>query len=263
MHAPLPRWPELRAPAAWRCIEFISDLHLQASEPQTHAAWQDYLKRSSADAIFILGDLFEVWVGDDMALGPQALPFEADCVETLRQAAARRPVYLMHGNRDFLIGSALFSATGVQALSDPTLLVLGEARYLLSHGDALCLSDLAYQQFRATVRAPDWQTQFMAQSLDQRLATGRAARAASMANHRNHAPDAMYEPDTGLVQRWLAAADARALIHGHTHRPADHALDYGRWRVVLSDWDLGASPARAEVLRLTLDGWQRLALDAI
>ncbi len=120
-------------------MECIADLHLQASEPATLAAWQRYLKSSPASAILILGDLFESWVGDDAL--QEAGSFEAQCAATLHAASQQRPIYFMVGNRDFLAGTAFLPASGMQGLADPTLLVWGPQRILLSHGDALCLDD--------------------------------------------------------------------------------------------------------------------------
>jgi len=129
---------EIVAPAGWRTVDLISDLHLEASDAETFGAWQGYLETTPADAIFILGDLFEVWIGDDAA----ALPgFESRCAEVLRAATARRPIYFMHGNRDFLVGDAFAAQCGLTLLDDPTVLALHDKRWLLSHGDALCLEE--------------------------------------------------------------------------------------------------------------------------
>src|SRR5687768_9084037 len=123
---------ELVAPAAWHTVDLLSDLHLQASDAATFDAWRGYLQTTPADAIFILGDLFEVWVGDDAAAEPG---FEAQCAELLRTAAEHRPVFFMHGNRDFLVGAAFAAQCKLTLLDDPTVLVLHGRRWLLSHGD--------------------------------------------------------------------------------------------------------------------------------
>ncbi|MDO8264066.1 MAG: UDP-2,3-diacylglucosamine diphosphatase, partial [Gallionella sp.] len=137
-------WPVLQAPSSWRHVDFISDLHLQASETATVQAWQDYMQSTRADAVFILGDLFEVWVGDDViggALDPDQAPgFEARCAQILQAASRRLAIYFMHGNRDFLLGPAFASASGMTLLNDPTVLDFAGQRWLLSHGDALCLA---------------------------------------------------------------------------------------------------------------------------
>lgn len=244
-------FPELHAGAHWACIEFISDLHLHPEEPATFGAWKRYLDGSTADAIFILGDLFEVWVGDDAAIAGTAAPsFEAECADLLRRAAARRPVYFVHGNRDFLVGEALFAQTAVRPLADPTVLCFVGERYLLSHGDALCLSDVDYQAFRKEVRSQAWQQAFLSHPLSERRAMARDIRAQSEARKRILPVDEWHDLDTALVRAWLQFAQASTLIHGHTHQPALHDLGDHRYRIVLSDWDLGAQPPRAQVLQL-------------
>ncbi|MDP1656851.1 MAG: UDP-2,3-diacylglucosamine diphosphatase [Hylemonella sp.] len=247
-----PRIAELTAPAAWQVVDFISDLHLQASEPATVQAWAHYMAHTRADAVFILGDLFEVWVGDD---GPASTDvesrFEAHCVHLLHTTAQRRAVFLMHGNRDFLLGDAFAQAAGLHLLADPTVLTFGAQRWLLSHGDALCLDDTDYLQFRAQVRSPEWQQAFLAKPLSERRAIARGLRTESEARKRSGAVYA--DVDATAAAGWLHAAQARELIHGHTHKPADHAFGDGLRRRVLSDWDAAATPPRAEVLRLQLD----------
>src|SRR5512145_829907 len=126
MNPTTPRIAELTAPAAWRVVDFISDLHLQAGEPATVQAWAHYMAHTRADAVFILGDLFEVWVGDDgPASSDDEARFEARCVHTLNTTAQRRAVFFMHGNRDFLLGNAFALACGLRLLADPTVLVFG------------------------------------------------------------------------------------------------------------------------------------------
>jgi UDP-2,3-diacylglucosamine hydrolase len=250
----LPHMTELQAPPGWRSIEFISDLHLQAQALSTFDAWRHYMGSTAADAVFILGDLFEVWVGDDLAQQPG---FAADCAAVLQAAAQRVPVFLMHGNRDFLVGDGLLRSCGAVLLDDPTVLSFAGTRWLLTHGDALCLDDTAYMRFRAQVRSPQWQREFLAQPLEQRLAIGRELRAQSEA--RKNAQQQYANVDEDMVRAWLDAADAQVMIHGHTHLPADHDLGGGRQRIVLSDWDLAAHPPRQEVLRIGGAGAQRIA----
>ena len=257
-----------RAPAHWQAVDFISDLHLQAAEPATFERWRAFMQRpmgAHADALVILGDFFEVWPGDDLLTAGPATPgalFVQTCAELLRTHSVQRPVYFMHGNRDFLLGAAAESACGMTALSDPTLLDIFDRRYLLSHGDALCLDDTDYLAFRAQVRTQDWQAAFLAQPLSVRLDVTRSLREQSEAKKTASGSDPAVwaDVDTQAARRWLQSAQATTLIHGHTHRPRDHDLGQGLQRVVLSDWDAGAHPARAEVLRLTALGLQRLPM---
>ena len=246
--AAVPPWPVLLAPTHWRQIDFISDLHLQASEPATFQAWQHTLQTTSADALFILGDLFEVWVGDDVAPTLETSSFEAQCGRVLQATAQRLPVFFMHGNRDFLLGPAFARACGMTLLADPTVLSLGNERYLLSHGDALCLDDTDYLQFRNQVRSAGWQEAFLSQPLAQRQAIARDLRAQSESRKRSGV--AYADVDAQAARDWLQTANASTLIHGHTHRPADHDLGEGLRRIVLSDWDAGAQPPRQQVLSL-------------
>ncbi len=244
------------ARAHWRSVDFISDLHLHAGDLQTVQAWQDYLCNTTAQALFILGDLFDVWVGDDVLTsdGDKATSdqgFESRCAHALQRAGAHLDLFFLCGNRDFLLGNTCLQACAMQGLDDPCLLQLGGQRWLLSHGDALCLDDLDYQQFRGLVRSPSWQAQFLAQPLAERQETARRLRAQSEQHKRaNPAPSVV---DARATQQWLSDANATTLIHGHTHQPADHDLAQGLRRIVLSDWDLGATPQRAQVLRLSLD----------
>ena len=247
--------PELIAAPTWRAIDFISDLHLQASEAATFNVWQQYMQSTPADAVFILGDLFEVWVGDDAA---QSSSFESQCADVIRQTAAHVPVFFMHGNRDFLVGSALMGLCHTRLLNDPTVLIFAGQRWLLSHGDALCIDDLHYMQFRAQVRSLEWQQAFLARPLAERQAIARGLRQQSEARKQSGAEYA--DVDSQAARQLLHDANGLTLIHGHTHKPAEHELGGGMTRVVLSDWDADAQPARAEVLRLTADGLQRITL---
>ncbi|MDM7942465.1 MAG: UDP-2,3-diacylglucosamine diphosphatase [Hydrogenophaga sp.] len=263
------RFASLRAPAHWQAVEFISDLHLQAGERPTFDVWRAFLQRPApgrADALFILGDLFEVWVGDDV-LQAQASTDQAfwrECAQSLQDFSRHTPVFFMAGNRDFLLGAAGLKACGMQGLVDPTVLDFLGQRWLLSHGDALCLADTDYMDFRAQVRQPAWQRDFLARPLGERTSIARQLREQSEARKRDTAgdPGLWADVDTAAARADLQAAGARTLIHGHTHRPGEHALGDGLRRVVLSDWDVGAKPARAEVLRLDARGLQRVALVA-
>jgi UDP-2,3-diacylglucosamine hydrolase len=241
--------PVLQAGEHWRSVELLSDLHLQAGDPATFAVWRDYLQTTSADAVFILGDLFEAWVGDDAACEPG---FAAECAAVLRAASAQRPLYFLHGNRDFLVGPALAASCGFTLLQDPTVLAFGTGRWLLTHGDALCLADTEYLAFRAQVRNPIWIAGFLSRPLAEREALARQMRDASEARHQTVLNPADVDPT--LARLWLEAASAPMMIHGHTHRPAEHDLGGGHLRVVLSDWDARATPPRQQVLRLSASG---------
>lgn len=272
MSAPSPppsvdRLVQLRAPAHWQAVEFISDLHLQPGEPKTFDVWRAFLQRpvpERADALFILGDLFEVWVGDDVleASASTDQAFWRACAEALRHFSDKTPVYFMAGNRDFLLGTEGLRVCGMQGLSDPTTFDFLGQHWLLSHGDALCLADTDYMRFREQVRQPAWQREFLARPLSERTAIARDLREQSEARKRSTAgdPSLWADVDTTAARSALQAAQARTLIHGHTHRPAVHALGDGLQRVVLSDWDAGANPPRAEVLRLDAQGLRRIPL---
>ena len=248
-----PSVPELHAPTPWTCIEFISDLHLNAGDMPTFEAWRRYMAGARCDAVFILGDLFDAWVGDDAAAEPG---FEADCAEVLRATARRLPVFFLHGNRDFLVGDALMRSTGATLLADPTVLVFEGRRWLLSHGDALCIGDADYQAFRRKVRDAAWQAQFLAQPLGRRREIARGLRGESQERAASGVEYA--DVDAAAAVSWLNAARAEALVHGHTHHPREHDLGHGFRRIVLSDWDASAAPPRLQVLRLAGGRFERL-----
>ncbi len=240
---------ELLAPSHWKCVDIISDLHLQRAQAPTVAAWQRYLQTTCADAVLILGDLFEVWVGDDVLHDPSS--FEAECAQALRAASQRLALYLMHGNRDFLLDAAFTQASGCTLLDDPSVLSFGAQRWLLTHGDALCLADAPYMEFRATVRSAAWQNDFLARPLQEREQIARGLRMQSETRKKEEKNWIDIDPDA--ARALLAQHRATHLIHGHTHHPATQWLSQTADRMVLSDWDLAAQPPRAEVLRLLLD----------
>ena len=240
---------------------FLSDLHLDPARPQITALFLAFLdgEARDADALFILGDLFESWVGDDD-------PSEAGAAVAERLAAlsgAGVPVSFMHGNRDFLVGREYAQRAGMTLLPDPAVILLYGRPVMLTHGDLLCTGDVEYQAVRNQVRDPRWQQQFLAQPLDARLAFATQARAASKARYGELVASGQSESITDVapatVREWFARYGVRRMIHGHTHRPAIHALQAaGRdcRRIVLGDWF-----EQGSVLRADADG--RLALSAL
>ena len=255
---------EITTPPHWQTVDFISDLHLQASEPQTLAALERYLSQTPAQALFILGDLFEVWVGDDALQSTSGI--EVQVARMLHSASTHLDLFIMCGNRDFLIGDRLLAACGARALPDPSVLHWGTTRWLLAHGDAQCLADVPYQAFRTQVRSAAWQENFLSQPLNQRQALARQMRAQSEAQKKQlaQAQTPWIDLDREACVALLEMQVADHMIHGHTHQPAQHNLGQGHVRWVLSDWDLHATPARAEVLRLHAAGGapQRITLAA-
>lgn len=254
---PFPAPAILNAPPSWRCIDFISDLHLHEGLPRTTQALADHLRHTPADAVLLLGDIFEVWVGDDM----RSQPYEAACTALLAEAGSRLYLGMMVGNRDFLLGADMIRACHAHALQDPTLLNAFGRQALLIHGDELCLADTDYLRFRAQVRNPAWQQAFLAAPLNTRLQQARQMREASQA-HQQILPSTQWaDVDEAAAREWMRAAAVKTLIHGHTHHPADQPFGPpDGMRHVLSDWDLDHGHPRAEVLRLSAEGFERISL---
>jgi UDP-2,3-diacylglucosamine hydrolase len=216
---------------------FISDLHLDPARPHITELFGSFIdsEAGGAEALYILGDLFEAWVGDD---DPSDVgDFVAIKLRSLRDAGV--PVYFMRGNRDFLLGAAYADRAGMTILPDPAVVLLHGKPTLLMHGDLLCTDDVAYQQFRAQTRNPEWQRQFLAQPLPTRLAFAEQARAASKAHQSGLQTQGLMEAITDVAPATVDATFARygidRLIHGHTHRPKVHEHADGR-RIVLGDW---------------------------
>ena len=242
----------LEAPPGWARVAFVSDLHLGPEAPRTGARFLAWLRDDAAavDALFILGDLFESWIGDEQcAMEPRSIaPQICEALAALRSRGCM--VAVQRGNRDFLLGPEFARACDIVLLPDPCLLVLGGQRITLTHGDALCVSDQAYMQWRAICRAPAWQARFLSLPFDERQRQASAARAQSRAAQAGM--DALVDADAPEAVRWLGEADSAWMIHGHTHRPMDH-WHGGQLRQVLSDWDLDhAATPRAQVLWLEL-----------
>ncbi len=257
---------EIPVPPAWRCVDFISDLHLQASDADNFLALKKFLANSPADAIFILGDLFELWVGDDAVMhsshgddsnDAQPHSFEELCAQELRECAKRRTLFFLPGNRDFLIGERFAQACNMQILQDPSAFQFGDQRYLLSHGDSLCLADEPYQKFRAMVRDPQWLAAFLLRPVQDRLQLARGMRTTSLArkNDQQHAGEAWIDIDQPTAIEWMNAAQAKHFIHGHTHEGTDHPTTSKQGlgtRHVLPDWHAQEKPASGYALRLSL-----------
>ncbi|WP_029147165.1 UDP-2,3-diacylglucosamine diphosphatase [Methylophilus sp. 5] len=228
----------------------ISDLHLCAQRPAVTQAFLHWLRTEvvKAEALYILGDFVEVWVGDDILDHPQHGAEFVPIVQTLRALADRGvKLYFMHGNRDFLIGQHFALACGLQLLPDPTLLIWGDTRVLLSHGDALCTDDVAYQQFRTQVRSTQWQQAFLAQPLTARLAFAEHARQQSTQNKASYSMDIMDVNATAVTALLREYHYPDVLLHGHTHRPGSHRLEIDGHvceRMVLGDWHDQAVCAR-------------------
>ena len=260
LDGPLGAASEIHAAPHWRGIELLSDLHLGEQAPATAHALAEHLAASDADLIVLLGDLFEVWIGDEQLDAP-ADPVSpmAQALQALAEAARRRPVAMLTGNRDFLLGPEAARRLGWTVLPDRCVLQAFGHRQVLVHGDAECLDDRDYQRFRAQVRTPGWREAFLARPLAERMAVARSMRDGSEQRKREQGLAGYADLDRAEMLSLLAAAGADTLIHGHTHRPGDERLGPGLSRHVLSDWDLDGQhgPARAEVLRLDARGLHR------
>ena len=226
---------------------FVSDLHLDASRPEVTACFIRFLENEaeSADAVYILGDLFEVWIGDD-----DPVPEHQTVAQALRRVTTSgTPCYFAHGNRDFLIGTRFAKDSGLQLLGERTVIDIDGDRILLMHGDELCTDDISYQRFRRIVRNSLVLRLFRLLPLATRRAIAARLRAASMATDK---PDYITDVNVGAVEQEMRAASVNILIHGHTHRPAIHRMHVdgeAALRIVLGDWHEVGS-----VLRWTSSG---------
>jgi UDP-2,3-diacylglucosamine hydrolase len=215
---------------------FISDLHLEADRADIGEQFFAFLEdeASQADALYILGDFFEAWVGDD---DPDA--FYSSVKKALRALVDRGvPVYFMHGNRDFMIGEKFASETGVTILPDPSPAEFYGKSVLLSHGDALCTDDTEYQQVRMMTRNPEWQAMMLDKPLEERLAIAAQAREQSKARNAG-LPEEIMDVNADAVASMIEQHDVDILLHGHTHRPEIHEVAAGdryALRIVLGDW---------------------------
>lgn len=232
---------------------FISDLHLEESRPDITGAFLYFLDQiqGEAEALYILGDFFEAWIGDD-----ENTPLQQHIAERLKQLSdSGTAIYLMHGNRDFLLGEDFCQRAGAELLPDPTVVNIAGEDLLLMHGDSLCTRDESYMKFRRMIRDPNFLSTFLARPLPDRQTTAAQLRAMSKANNRQKAEDIM---DVTLeeVPRVMAEHNVRTLIHGHTHRPAIHDLEVNgetAQRIVLSDWE-----GRFQALRIDAQGNKEL-----
>jgi UDP-2,3-diacylglucosamine hydrolase len=217
---------------------FISDLHLCDSRPYITKSFIEFLEKtaSKAQALYILGDLYEYWAGDDaIKTGAMQASIHALCSLVLKGT----PIYLMHGNRDFLLGAGFAKATGIKILPDPSIMTLYGKPVLLSHGDALCTDDIAYQKFRLEVRSETWQTQFLSQPLANRIAYIEQLRAKSEQEKSTKSMQIMDVNSTAVNNLLREFSYPLIFIHGHTHRPHKHIHNLDgktceRW--VLGDW---------------------------
>ncbi|MFL9925827.1 UDP-2,3-diacylglucosamine diphosphatase [Herbaspirillum lusitanum] len=236
---------------------FISDLHLQASLPRTTAAFHTFLAEQATQTqhLFLLGDIFEYWAGDD----DLATPYNEEIASALRKLSDTGvKLYWIGGNRDFLVGQVFADAAGLTLLPDPHVIELAGRKIALAHGDAQCTDDQAYMAFRAQVRQTAWQQQFLAMPLAQRKAIIEGLRKNSQDANQNKSMEIMdVNPDA--IRGLFDSTATDTLIHGHTHRPALHVtLAEGdqpqRLRYVLPDWEYDVEPPRGGWMSLTADG---------
>jgi UDP-2,3-diacylglucosamine hydrolase len=215
---------------------FVSDLHLDESRPGIVAQFERFLAATApgADALYILGDLFEYWVGDDSVV----LPFPARIASHLKAASARVPIRFMHGNRDFMIAKGFAAAAGVELIDDPARIDLYGTRALLMHGDTLCTDDQTYLAYRAQVRDPAWQQAALAWPFAKRMAIAQEIREKSEGAKQGKSMTIMDVSPDAVAQAFVDSGGT-LMIHGHTHRPARHVHVVGgieRVRWVLADW---------------------------
>jgi UDP-2,3-diacylglucosamine hydrolase len=237
---------------------FIADLHLDASRSGAIQCLLDVLKQieGQANALYLLGDFFEYWVGDDVLATPQASVFQP-IIAALRQVSdSGVKLYFQHGNRDFLVGEGFAQATGCTLLPEQYLIDLYGTPTLLLHGDTLCADDVEYQQVRKLFRNPQWQQPFLALPLEERIRQAEAMRAQSRRSMQGKS-EAILDVNQQAVEATLRAAGVTRMIHGHTHRPAIHdfMLDgTPAQRIVLGDWhEERGSFLRVDAASMTLE----------
>ncbi|WP_034297739.1 UDP-2,3-diacylglucosamine diphosphatase [Herbaspirillum sp. RV1423] len=234
---------------------FISDLHLQAGLPRTTQAFFDFLTQRAAFAehLYLLGDIFEYWAGDD----DLDTPYNRAIADALRRLSDRGvQLFWIAGNRDFLVGASFAEAAGLTILDDPHVIRLAGRDITLAHGDAQCTDDTAYMAFRAQVRQAAWQQQFLTMPLAQRKAIIEGVRQNSKDANKEKSYEIM-DVNADAIRNLYDSTGTQTLIHGHTHRPALHAVEAGGrtlLRYVLPDWEYDVEPARGGWISLTQDG---------
>lgn len=234
---------------------FISDLHLQESHPLTTQAFFDFLEDHArhAQQLYLLGDVFEYWAGDDDLV----TPYNRKIAQAIRRTSdAGVEVFWIAGNRDFLAGKELAREAGMTLLSDPFVAQIGEQRIVLTHGDAQCTDDVQYMAFRNMVRQPAWQEKFLAQSLEQRKAIIAGVRAESRSSQMSKSMEIM-DVNANAVSSLFDTTNTSLMIHGHTHRPARHEYKSNgklRVRYVLPDWECDSESARGGWIAVDADG---------
>ena len=243
----------------------ISDLHLTPSMPLTAQRFFDFCEKEgpSVEAVFILGDLFEYWIGDDAALDS---PFQQEVRRAIATLSTKVKTFYLHGNRDFLIGSEFLKKTGMTLLPDPAKIEIADHEYIICHGDSLCTADVGYQIFRNWVRKPWLQKLFLRMPLAWRKSIAKYLRSNSGMQYQRYsqttssATQAKMNVTLGACAALLRDLPGNQLIHGHTHLPAHHQESFGQqtWqRWVLSDWDLDhpeSSLPKASALSIDQNG---------
>ncbi len=219
-------------------VGFISDLHLSPARPDIERRLRNYLKQSATglDALIILGDLFEFWIGDDAS----AICGHEDIEQLLADFSRQNhtDLYLMHGNRDFLLGKTFCEKTGCRLLQDPCVLHIGRRNILLAHGDAYCTDDFEHQTTRQTMRMSQWQEDFLVRTVQERLGLAKSARSRSETGKQSKSVEIM-DVNEDAIATAMRLHGSHIMIHGHTHRPAVHRFILDgtpALRVVLSDW---------------------------
>ena len=217
-------------------VLFISDLHLSGERPELIELFLNFVQFEAVNAekLYILGDLFEVWTGDDYIL-----PEFESVIEALKHlTSGGTPVFIMHGNRDFTIGEEFEKKTGCKLLDDPTIIDLNGTKTLVSHGDTLCTDDIEYQKFRKKVRNPQWIQQVLSLPIEERLSLAKSIRSDTREKSRQK-PEEIMDVNQSAVEDFMQKWNVQQLIHGHTHRPKQHSLSINNLpakRIVLGDW---------------------------